>query len=1082
MRSEVPAELAAVAAKMIAKKPEDRYQTPIEVAQVLRSLIQTASEGASPALSARPPAVAGPGTKEAAKSEAKAHDGALAGRPETLVEGPSTMGEGPKSPATKTARPASAKSAANRKILYVAGAIAALAALMVAATIVVRITTDKGELIVETDNPNIELIVTQGGKQVTIVDGQTKQQIKLSSGAYEIELAKGGPGLQLSTNQFTLSRGGREIVRVRREVTRPLSNPLPSNSTSVSVAKDVVKTQTEMIDRRAADAVLSLGGSVTIHVNGRDQGIEPGKALPTGPFQLIHVGLNDKPELADADLNTLEGLTHLSSLNLVNCSRITDAGLAHLERLTLLKFLSIAGTHITDAGLVHLRGLTRLEALRISRTRVADAGLVNLHGLTKLRSLLLFGTQVTDAGLEHLKNLSELDELMLGGDQVTDIGLAQLGNLSRLRMLSLSNTRITDTGLVHLERLTDLRELNLSATQVTNAGLAHLQHLQKLEKLYLTGTQVTSAGLVHLRGLTDLKELHLERTKVTAVGAEELRKSLPACRIIGAVDLPVVLAPPAEAKKRPVDSFPDRFPIQPRGPGKISVKADTLVLDDVHHLEACANVYFGDTNWVDYDFQVDVKRLAGFGHCALWFRHLDLGNQWFYSFGKGGHLVTLENLHDARLRGGSQHDVEPIRTNRWYTLKVSVRGAEFRCFVDGRPTFSETRQDHPRGCVGFHVNSSQFAFRNIKVTAPDGTVLLEGLPAADKLRYRIDGAIEGEKLKVLNKSSGFPLDPQDMTSFLDGQWSGDSQLYGKPPSAGAWADLELPVPADGQYHVVVFLTRARDYGIIQFSVNGAKLGKPIDCFHGPTVLSTGAIDVGTVLLKKGTATLRVEVVGTNNKSVGLRYMWGLDCVVLKLAPQDKTTTPVHQASDVQGFVPLFNGKDITGWKTHPAQPGNWHVENGILICSSGGTSHLYTERGDYKDFHLRAEARVNRGGNGGIRFRTKYGPTDPPGNPKNVLGYIAKLNDSWLGSLDIWPKSTHVRTRESKVPPGDWLILEVIAHENHIIIKINEETTVDFTDDERRFGQGHLALQHYDPGTVIEFRKIEIKELSPADP
>ena len=44
-----------------------------------------------------------------------------------------------------------------------------------------------------------------------------------------------------------------------------------------------------------------------------------------------------------------------------------------------------------------------------------------------------------------------------------------------------------------------------------------------------------------------------------------------------------------------------------------------------------------------------------------------------------------------------------------------------------------------------------------------------------------------------------------------------------------------------------------------------------------------SIELGTVELKKGKATLRVEVAGTNDKSVGLRYMWGLDCVVLKKA-------------------------------------------------------------------------------------------------------------------------------------------------------------------------------------------------------
>jgi hypothetical protein len=147
--------------------------------------------------------------------------------------------------------------------------------------------------------------------------------------------------------------------------------------------------------------------------------------------------------------------------------------------------------------------------------------------------------------------------------------------------------------------------------------------------------------------------------------------------------------------------------------------------------------------------------------------------------------------------------------------------------------------------------------------------------------FKVKGAVEGENLKILGTSGNFPVNPQDMMIFPDGEWSGARHLWGRPGKAGEWVDLELPVPADGKYHVVVYLTKARDYGIVQFAVNGEKLGRPIDGFHADSVVSTGPIDLGTAELKKGPATLRVEAVGTNAKSVGLRYMWGLDCVVLK---------------------------------------------------------------------------------------------------------------------------------------------------------------------------------------------------------
>jgi Protein of unknown function (DUF2961) len=174
---------------------------------------------------------------------------------------------------------------------------------------------------------------------------------------------------------------------------------------------------------------------------------------------------------------------------------------------------------------------------------------------------------------------------------------------------------------------------------------------------------------------------------------------------------------------------------------------------------------------------------------------------------------------------------------------------------------------------------------------PD-VLAVQTVPAAPK-PYRIKGSLEGEHLRIAQKSSDFETGPQDMAPFGDGEWSGASHLWVRPTKAGEWVDLELPVPAEGRYHVIVYLTKARDYGIVRFSVNGLHLGPSIDCFHADNVVSTGAIDLGTVHLPKGTATLRGEVVGTNPGSDGSRYMWGLDAVALK--PTHGTRQPRHKS-------------------------------------------------------------------------------------------------------------------------------------------------------------------------------------------
>src|SRR5207248_4149940 len=39
---------------------------------------------------------------------------------------------------------------------------------------------------------------------------------------------------------------------------------------------------------------------------------------------------------------------------------------------------------------------------------------------------------------------------------------------------------------------------------------------------------------------------------------------------------------------------------------------------------------------------------------------------------------------------------------------------------------------------------------------------------------------------------------------------------------------------------------------------------------------------------------------------------------------------VKVVADKDGFVPLFNGKDLDGWKTHDEQPGDWNAADGAL--------------------------------------------------------------------------------------------------------------------------------------------------------
>ncbi len=209
-----------------------------------------------------------------------------------------------------------------------------------------------------------------------------------------------------------------------------------------------------------------------------------------------------------------------------------------------------------------------------------------------------------------------------------------------------------------------------------------------------------------------------------------------------------------------------------------------------------------------------------------------------------------------------------------------------------------------------------------------------------------------------------------------------------------------------------------------------------------------------------------------------------------------------KSADDKGYVQLFNGKDLTGWKLHPKPSGSieevitkekdgkviayegklkdgktvalWRVEDGVLI-GGGPASHLFSVRDDYENFSYRVEAWINDKGNSGQYFRTQFGP----GFPK---GYEAQINATHTdkirtGSLYL-PSVKEVLVLD-KAPhkPEEWFTQEVIAQGDHIQIFVNGVKTVDYKDPKKTYMKGHMALQGHDPGSIMKFKKVEVKEL-----
>jgi len=142
--------------------------------------------------------------------------------------------------------------------------------------------------------------------------------------------------------------------------------------------------------------------------------------------------------------------------------------------------------------------------------------------------------------------------------------------------------------------------------------------------------------------------------------------------------------------------------------------------------------------------------------------------------------------------------------------------------------------------------------------------------------FKVKGAIEGEKLKILGKTGGNAQE-QDMTGF-EGAWSNDAHLWWIEGKPGDKLELALPVPKAGTYKLGLQLTRAPDYGIVQLYLDGQKLGKPVDLYR-KAVRVPGVLPMGEHDLTAGEHKLTVEITGANPNAIK-SYMFGLDYVQL----------------------------------------------------------------------------------------------------------------------------------------------------------------------------------------------------------
>ncbi len=198
-----------------------------------------------------------------------------------------------------------------------------------------------------------------------------------------------------------------------------------------------------------------------------------------------------------------------------------------------------------------------------------------------------------------------------------------------------------------------------------------------------------------------------------------------------------------------------------------------------------------------------------------------------------------------------------------------------------------------------------------------------------------------------------------------------------------------------------------------------------------------------------------------------------------------------------GRVPLFNGKDLTGWTyylwnrqakkqdTTTPMSAVWSVKDGILSCRGRPTGYIRTVN-EYANYKLELEWRWPPGttrGNSGVLVHTTT-PNALGQWPKSIEVQLAKDNagDFWVigTSLEV-PNADERRkgrrhlnlTDGSEKPAGQWNKMEIVCRGDEIIVHVNGDLVNRAT--RCSVSKGAIALQS--EGAPIQFRNIYLTPL-----
>jgi hypothetical protein len=216
---------------------------------------------------------------------------------------------------------------------------------------------------------------------------------------------------------------------------------------------------------------------------------------------------------------------------------------------------------------------------------------------------------------------------------------------------------------------------------------------------------------------------------------------------------------------------------------------------------------------------------------------------------------------------------------------------------------------------------------------------------------------------------------------------------------------------------------------------------------------------------------------------GLRTMTGAVAALLALAGG------LQAADKEEGFVPLFNGKNLDGWVIKGKAEG-WQVKDKVLRSEGAKGGDWIRSAREYGDFILKLDWKVSKDGNSGVFLRVPDKPAPWQNGYEVQISHAPRDEKHCTGALYGYA-AVKPRPDESA---DKWHSFEIHCIGPRIKVIADGVTVVDvdqtkltapdekgYTDPKTKPLKGYIGLQdsHAPSGTWIEFRNVRIKELKP---